>query len=120
MDWTRIGLFSPLCAVNSSFGGARRRRHDTLAGKRRRRRQRFHVCIRRAFEFASEATAEKNRRAPGGAHWTFLQSYISQVCMYYVLIINTEWQTLTSNKWVGLRKRAVLTEFIIYHMNNNG
>ena len=47
-------IISPLCAVNSSFGGARR--------------QRFHVCIRRAFEFASEATAEKNRRAPGGAH----------------------------------------------------
>ena len=67
LDWTRIGLFLPLCAVNSSFGGARWRRHSTLAGSRRRR-QRFHVCIRRAFEFASEATAEKNRRAPWGAH----------------------------------------------------
>ena len=68
MNWTRIGLFPPWCAVNSSFGGARRqRRRGTLAGARRRR-QRFHVCIRRAFEFASEATAEKNRRAPGGAH----------------------------------------------------
>ena len=61
-------IISPLCAVNSSFGGARRRRRATLADARRRRRQRFHVCIRRAFEFASEATAEKNRRAPGGAH----------------------------------------------------
>ena len=61
-------IISPLCAVNSSFGGARRRRRGTLPDARRRRRQRFHVCIRRAFEFASEATAEKNRRAPVGAH----------------------------------------------------